>query len=390
MVSVDLALALGIFILLFTTAVVFSVNYFSNLPSMAKIQEFRQKATDIYDLLFKTKGPQDWETSGKIPATPGLLIYLKKIPVLVNENAGLSRVNEPVEVAMTFDDDCGNTTWNNTVRVYDNDFNETAFNITDQNFCFSQFLRNATISFNVNLSAGQNKVFGIYSSDDQNIRASNNTIGYNTASWIPSNGDSWTESTADWARYGGSSGSVTLDTATKKIGTASINISDVLGSQSLGLDYNPSGNITGVPNGWYLRAWLFVNNTDNLNSINVSVSDNSNIITLNVSNEMTSNTWYLFEKNLSQAVWSNWSSFDASNGIDFVRFFVTNTTSGLTRTLRIDGLRFEKVPLEITAFPEESVEAISYSKTKMLRNMSSEEISAIGEGYRFRVEVEQK
>lgn len=388
MVSVDLPIALAIFLAIFLTVVVVVVNYFSGLPSLTNIQELRQKAESLYNILFKTQGPQNWEQSGEIPAAPGVLIELKKIPVLVTEKVGLNRTNEPVEIPIIFDDDCENKTWNDTVRVYDYDLNGTASNLTEQNFCSSQFLRNATVIFNVNISTGESKRFGIYFSDDQNIKASNSTISYNTASWIPNDGDTWTESTADWSKYGGSSGAATLDTGSKKIGAASINITGAFDSQALGLVYNPSSIITGVSNGWYLRAWLFVDNTDNLNNINVSVSDNSNVITLNVS-DITSNTWYLFEKNLSQTVWANWSNFDASNGIDFVRFFATNTTTGLTRTVKIDGLRFEKAPLETVTFPEETIEAISSSKTKGLRNISSEEITAVGEGYGFRVEIEK-
>jgi hypothetical protein len=388
MVSVDLPIALAIFLAIFLTVVVVVVNYFSGLQSSTGIQELRQKAESLYNLLFKTQGPQNWEQSGNIPVAPGVLIELKKIPVMVNEKVGLNRTNEPLEIPIIFDDDCENKTWNDTVRVYDYDLNETASNLTEQNFCFSQFLRNATVIFNVNISAGESKRFGIYFSDDQTIEASNNTISCNTANWIPNDGDAWTETTTDWSRYGGSSGTVTLDTGSKEIGAASVNLTGTFNSQALGLDYNPSGSITGVSNGWYLRAWLFVDNTGNLNNINVSVSDGSNVITLNVS-DITSSTWYLFEKNLSQTVWANWSSFDASNGIDFVRFFATNTTTGLTKTVKIDGLRFEKAPLETVTFPEETIEAISSSKTKGLRNISSGEITATGEGYGFRVEIEK-
>jgi len=53
-------------------------------------------------------------------------------------------------------------------------------------------------------------------------------------------------------------------------------------------------------------------------------------------------------------------------------------------------LRFEQVPLSATVFPEETIKAISPSKTKGLRNISSDEIIATGEGYKFRIEIEQK
>ena len=390
MVNVDLPIALSVFLIFLVVSVVFAVNYFLDVPNWVKTHELRDKAEEFYDTLFKTRGvPENWEDSNALPSLPGMMVYLRKVSVLVEETSGASRTNEPVVVNITFDEDCINKTWNNTARLYDSNLTLVSFNLTEQSFCSGQFLKNANITFNVNISANQKKKYEIYYSDDDSINASNSTVVYNTAVWIPNSGDSWTESTTDWSRYSGSSGSVSLDATNKKIGTGSISVTGELGSQELGIVYNPAASITGVSNGWYLRAWVLVDDKTSLDDINVSVSDGTNVITIDVSGVMVSNGWYLFEKPLSSSVWSNWTSFNAGSGIDFVRFFVYGT-NGLTRTLKIDGLRFEQVPLSATVFPEETIKAISPSKTKGLRNISSDEIIATGEGYKFRIEIEQK
>jgi hypothetical protein len=388
-VSIDLPVALGIFLIFLVLTVVFALNYFSKIPGLSKNTELRSKAVDLYNTLFKSRGiPENWEDSNSIPASPGMMITLRKVPVTVKETAGSDRINEPVVVNITFDEDCVNTAWNNTVRIYDSDLNEVAFNLTDQSFCSSQFLKTANISFNVNILANQNKKYDIYFSDDDSITAPTNTTIYNTASFIPNDGDSWTESVSSWSRYSGSSGSVEMDSTNKKIGAGAVSITGVTSSNELGLEYNPASAITGVSNGWYLRAWLFVDDETSLDSINVSVGDGSNVITLDVSTGMSSNSWYLFEKTISSSVWANWSSFNAGS-INFVRFSVKGTND-LTRTLKIDGLRFEKTPLSATVFPEEEIKAISSSKTKGLRNINPDEITATGEGYKFRIEIEQQ
>lgn len=390
MVSVDLPISLAIFLIFLVFTIVFVLNYFADMPSLSKVRELRTKAEDLYDSMFKSKGlPENWESSGSVPAMPGVMTYLKKVPVTIEETAGINRTNEPIVVNTTTDEDCTNSTWNNTVRVYDSNMTEVASNITEQSFCSGQFLKNTNVTFNVNISANEKKKFEIYYSDDTGIVASNNTIVYNTNSWNPADGDSWTETTVDWSRYLGSSGTVALDTTNKKLGTSSVNLPGTLDSQGIGLDYNPAASITGVSNGWYVIAWLFVDDKSSLNNINISVSDGTNLITADVSSQIVSNSWYLFERQLSSSSWSNWSSFNAANGIDFVRF-VVNGTNGLSRTLKMDGLRFEKSPLVTTVFPEEKINAISYSKTKGMRNTSSDEVVTIGEGYKFRIEIEQK
>lgn len=388
---IDLAIAISAFILFLSFILVLSFNYFSKQPSFLKIPEYQRKAIDFFEKFFTTKGtPENWEETGVVPYEPGVLIDLYRIPVVVRETAGLTRENEPVSITVTFDEDCINTTWNTTVRVYDEDVKEIKSNISEQIFCISQYLNQSVVSWNVNLSSNQIKKFFIFSSPDEKVSSANYSISYNTTSWIPDDGDSWTESTNNWVRYEGTTGTVTLDSTNKKVGSYNINMTGTFSSNSLlGLEYNPTGNITGVSNGWYLRAWVFIDNIAGLTHINISISDNSAVITKNIT-EITNNSWYLFEENLSSSNWANWTNFNASNGIDFVRFFAVNSTSGLTRNFKIDGLRFEKKPLQIEIFPQEKIEGVSSKKLKALKNMTYEELKkVIGGDYKIRIEISE-
>ena len=177
MVNIDLPIALSIFLVFFVTTIVFAVNYVSKIPSLNKIDEFRSKAQDLYTMMFESEGiPEDWEKTGTIPAFPGVMTSVRKIPILINETNSSDRIDETISINITFDEDCENKAWNNTVRIHGNDLNDVAFNLTEQDFCSSQFLKSANFTFIFNISANQTKKFEIYFSDEQNITASNNTI----------------------------------------------------------------------------------------------------------------------------------------------------------------------------------------------------------------------
>jgi hypothetical protein len=173
----------------------------------------------------------------------------------------------------------------------------------------------------------------------------------------------------------------------KVVGERSVNITGTFSTTALGLRYNPLDNITGVSNGWYLDAWLYVDNKTSLRTINIRVNDNNESIYVNVSESIESGVWYHFEKELSQAEWSNWTTFNASN-IDYIDFYVENATSGLTRTLKIDGLHFKKKPLQIKKFPEERKNAISYSKFETLKNLGYEELKKTVGEYKLSIQID--
>jgi hypothetical protein len=367
--NIDLAISLSIFLIFVSIAIIFSINYFSQLPIWRSLGELREIATEVREKLF----------SGE-----GVIVEIYRIRVLVEEDFGSARENEPIEVELILDEECLNKSLNSSIRVQDEDWDEVPFVFLEQGICSGNYLESAKISFNVNISAYERKIFQVFY-HDKNVTIPSYNVTFSTSSWIPNDGDSWTESTTDWSAY---DSTVTLDSANKKVGDYSVNTTGNFPNQRAGLIYNPLSDIQGVENGWYLRAWLFVDNKTDLR-IFLNLSDGLENISYEVTDNMVGNDWYLFEEEISSQ-WQGWQNFNASQGIDFVIFYAENQTSGITRTLKIDGLRFEKKPLKITVFPEEKVEVISREKLEELRNRSVEEIiGIIGRGYKVRIEISE-
>jgi hypothetical protein len=390
---VDFTIAASLFLVFFALAIIFSTNYFSNIFSLTKTTEFRFVSEDFFRLFFEGKGvPEDWNKNYSIvPVKIGLAEDLYLIRILVRENAGLNRTDEPVSLSVKFDENCQNKSWNNTIRMYDEDWNELNIEISNKTICYdTQYLKQSDISWKVNhISANQTKKYWIYYSPDETIAAKNYLpLVYVTSSWIPNDGDAWTETTTDWSRYGGTNGTVTTDSINRIRGDYSINITGNFDSSSLGLRYNPANNITGVSNGWHLDFWIYIDDISNLKSVIVRLNDNNESIYVNISSNLTSGSWFHFEKELRSTEWLNWTSFNASNGIDFIDFYMENNSADLTKTIKVDGLHFKKKPLEVKAFPEEYILSISHSKFDVLKNISYDEVrKTVGGNYKLRVEI---
>ena len=393
---VDFAIAVSLFLFFFIAIIMFTSNYFSRYSGLTKTSELKPVAESLFNILLKRKGiPENWDLNYSIsPVKLGLMQDLYMVPIVVKEDMGSNRINEPITVEITFDENCQNKSWNATVRLYNEYDNELNIEILNETpFCTHQFLNETNITFEVNISANQIKRYYLYYSPDQNVTDKSYTIlGYSTSSWIPSDRDSWTETTANWTRYEGSSGTVTNDTVNKVRGTRSVNITGTFSATALGLRYNQSENITGISNGWYVDAWIFVDSKSSLRAINITINDNNESISVNISENITNGVWHHFEKELSStAGWSNWNAFNASNGIDYMDFYLVNDTPNLNRTLKIDGLHFKKRPLTVKTFPEEHIEAISYNKFDTMRNLSYDELKkTIGENYKLSVQIDNE
>jgi len=395
---IDFAIAVSFFIFFFAAVIMFTTNYFSRYSGLTKTSELRPVAESLFNVLLKRKGvPEDWGLNYSIsPVKVGLMEDLYMVPIIVKENMGSNRIDEPVNLGVKFDENCQNKSWNTTVRLYDEDDNEVKIEISNTNFCTGQFLNASNITWEVNISANQIQRYYLYYSPDENVTDPGYTsLAYSTSSWITSNRDEWTDDETTnftyWSRYEGSSGTITNDTVDKVRGNSSVNITGNFSKTALGLKYNPTANITGVSNGWYVDAWIYVNNKASLKSINITINDNNESISVNIS-DINSGEWYHFEKELSStAGWPNWDAFNASNGINYIVFFAENNTPDLARTLKIDGLHFKKNPLIIKPFPEESIEAISYNKFDIMRNLSYDELKkTIGENYKLSVKIDEE
>ena len=139
---VDLAIGIGMFLLFFALVISLSINYLIRTPQTALvITELREKATQLFDQFFSSEGtPADWEETSSAPSELGLITTIQRIPITVEEENVSDRVNEPVTVLLIFDEDCANKVWNNTVRVYDENFDEIEYELAEDVFCTSQFL----------------------------------------------------------------------------------------------------------------------------------------------------------------------------------------------------------------------------------------------------------
>ncbi len=396
---IDFAIASSIFIIFFGVALMFSTNYFSNLSSLTKTSEFRSVSENFFKIFFESKGtPENWDDYSNTPVKIGLAEELYLVSVLVRETNGSSRTDEPVTAQIVFDENYENKSWNNSVRMYDEDWNQINLEISNTPFCTSQYLNQSNITWNVNISANQIKKYYFYYSPDNGITNPNYAaLTYNTSSWVPSDRDAWTETTANWREYTSlSSENITNDTTYKIRGNSSVNITGIFPHSSFGLEYWPSSSITGVSNGWYIDTWLYIDDVTYLSAVYILLASGSTSITgsllENISGNMTSSTWYHFVKKLDPNIWeTKTGSFNASKGIRTIQFYAQNSTSGLTRTFKIDGLHFKKEPLEVKTFPEEKITAVSGTKFDALENISYDDArKTVGENYKFRLEIDNE
>jgi len=390
---VDLAVGLGFFLFFLAIVLMISIQHFVQTPAATKVEEYRDAAVNFFNKFFGTEGsPKNWEDTGQAPSELGLRAVLYKIPITVEEKGVAARLNEPVTLKLTFDDECSNKTWNNSLRLYNASLNETRYELVNPVLCSSQdqFLNESYIRFKVNISQSEKKTFYLYFVNDSGIPAPNYTISYSTSSWVPNSGDDWTETTDSvWSRYGGSIGSAETNSTVKMRGSTSIQINGTFDNNKLGLIYNPASAINGVSNGWYLDAWIYVDDLSGLSGVNVSASDGSDEIISSISSgSMANGQWYHFEQNLSSSDWDGWNTFNASNGIDYVTFYMTNSTAGIARSLKVDEVHFEQRPLEIKSFPEEREVVVSKKKVNAMNNLTYDQLRDIlGEDYRFRIEI---
>lgn len=151
-----------VFILFVTVILVFSINYVTRIPESVELIELRDKAKDIFELFFG---------SGGIVAEERVTVDLNRIPVILRERNGNARTDEVVAVELDFDEDCINNAWNNSVRVYDQEFNEMPSRISNQILCSSQYLNRSTVTFITNISANERKTLYVYSANNSETSA---------------------------------------------------------------------------------------------------------------------------------------------------------------------------------------------------------------------------
>lgn len=174
---IDFAIAAAFFLFFFAAVIMFVTNYFSNYSSLVKTSELRPFAESLFNVFFKSKGiPENWMDNSSIsPVKIGLAEDLYKVTILLKETSGYNKTNELIGQHIVFDENCENKTWNDTIRIFDEDYKEFAYQLADGSFCSSQYLKEANITWEVNVSANQSKKFMIYYSPDDGVNPPNYT-----------------------------------------------------------------------------------------------------------------------------------------------------------------------------------------------------------------------
>ncbi len=166
--DVSFLVAVSLFLLFTSIVLVATINYFIRVPESATIIELRSKTKNLFDIFFG---------SGGVSTSERVTVDLYRIPLSLEETNGTARTNEVVAVSVDFDDVCDKEiSWNNTVRVYDQQFNELPSKISYQEFCSSQYLNRSVVTFVTNISANKKERVYVYSLNNSNTTAPNHDV----------------------------------------------------------------------------------------------------------------------------------------------------------------------------------------------------------------------
>lgn len=386
---IDMAVGMGFFLFFLAVVLMLSIQHFIQAPATTQIQEYRDEAVQLFNQFFGTSGsPSNWEDVGEKPSKLGLISTVYRVPITVQETGGSARINEPVTLRLVFDGDCSNSAWNTTVRMYDAGINAVPYDLKNQFMCSGNMLNESYIRFNANVSLGEKNIYYIFYTNDSETPASTGNVTYNDSAWSPSSGDAWTEGTTSWSAYGDTNGAVSSNANVRLIGTYSTEVAGLFDATKLGIQYNSGGAFAGTAEGKYIDAWLNVNDTTGLSSVTFMMNDGASSLTYAIpSSSLGSGQWYHFSRNLTSSQWSGQADFNFIS-IKYVAAYMTNSTPGISSSMKIDGLHFGPKPLDVTVFPTESELVISKRKVDALNNMSYDDLrSILGQDYRFRIEV---
>ncbi|MEM4461104.1 MAG: LamG domain-containing protein [Nanopusillaceae archaeon] len=168
--NVDLYVSISLFIVF----ILWIVYYLSNLGIREilweKSLEVRRFAIEFTKEIISYGEPENWDKERIIPYKLGLLSSYHSIPLLISETSGNNRINEPVYVYLVFDEKCLNLVWNETIRIYDENFKEVPYKFIRQEFCSSGYLRSAIIFFEVNISKNSSKIYQVLFSNISSIK----------------------------------------------------------------------------------------------------------------------------------------------------------------------------------------------------------------------------
>ncbi len=436
--DVTFFVAVAIFLLFISLILVFTVNYFTRISESEKFSELRDKVKNLFDVFFG---------SGGIITAERATVNLYRIPLLLEEKNGTGRTNEIVSLSVEFDDICNKkTSWNNTIRIYDQQFIELPSKISYQEFCSSQWLNTSLVTFVVNMSANEKKRVYVYSINNSNTTAPNHTLAINgywkfdessgtlakDSSGYQNNGTLFNGSVKcangncpTWAT-GVSGNAIQLDGIDDYVNvsdSASINATSsnitltawVKLNGTTGTD--TTGRIISKTAGSGSEQYELLYTTSSPNRFRFDVKTSSGLVSLYTNETFTTtNTWYHVagtynstqmiiyvdgrEKNttsqsgLIAGQTSDMSIGRAASGgqnfngtIDEVRVYNESLSAS-----RISSLALASNPiLNVQAFPPQNITAISAAKVQDLVSRNYQEIKAVlGGDFDFRIEISEK
>jgi len=170
--NIDFAIAAGLFLVFIGILFGYVVNYLLNYRNIAVASELRGVASDLFNTFFTGKGvPSNWDEQAIVPVKVGLMNDLYRIAINVTETNGTARDNIAINGTIDFDSTCSKNVLNNTVRLYNSSNLEIPFQLYNQTFCSSRYLKTGDLVFNLSLSADQTKFFFVYFSPEKNVTA---------------------------------------------------------------------------------------------------------------------------------------------------------------------------------------------------------------------------
>ncbi|MEM5773138.1 MAG: hypothetical protein QXL86_02835 [Candidatus Aenigmatarchaeota archaeon] len=176
---VDFAIAVGVFLVFLGFLFGYLVSYLVNYRNLAETAELREIASNLFNTFFIGKGvPSNWENQDVPPVKVGLMDNLYLIVINVTEADGSSRNNIVINGSVEFDEKCERNVLNKTLILYDSNNEKIPFQLYNQTFCGSNFLKKGDLVFNLNLEPYQSKFFFLYFSSEESVLAESYSIEF--------------------------------------------------------------------------------------------------------------------------------------------------------------------------------------------------------------------
>lgn len=440
--DVSFIVASSLFLLFIALILVSAINYFIRTPESATILELRSKTKDLFDVFFG---------SGGITTNERVTTNLYRIPLILEERNGTTRTNEPVSLNVEFHELCSQPiSWNDTVRVYDQNFLELPSRISYQQFCTSQWLNTSQVAFIVNMTANEKKIIYVYTINNTDTTAPNHNTtlrGYwkfdETSGTLAQDSSGWenngttingTDRCANgncplWATgiYGNA---IQLDGSNDYVNvsdSASVNLTWNVLTLSAWVNFNGTvstdntqriiSKTAGSGSEQYELLYTSDSFTNTQNRFRFDIRNSSTFVSLYTNETFTStNRWYHVagvynsshviiyvdgrEKNTSQHIGLitgrvsdvnigrlSTGGHNLNGTIDEVRIY--NESLSASRIANLD-IRSNQI-LTVSTLPPETISAISASEVQKLSARDYPELKSLfGGDYDFRIEIREK